>query len=92
MFQFPDQNLCTKYIHDLLGVTDSICNDNQKIDAVKQAWLFGHEHGLLTNEMYEFGIDLLKLEDESQEQLVEVQYLLVFHFIELKYLDLIFHK
>ncbi|XP_053606153.1 U3 small nucleolar RNA-associated protein 6 homolog [Plodia interpunctella] len=72
LLKFPDQNLCTKYIHDLLGVTDSICNDNQKIDAVKQAWLFGHEHGLLTNEMYEFGIDLLKLEDESQEQLVEI--------------------
>lgn len=72
-FQFPDKTLCTKYIHDLLGANDAVCTDSQKIKAVKHAWMFGHENGLLTNEMYAFGFDMLKLENEmSKDELLEV--------------------
>ncbi|XP_072947814.1 U3 small nucleolar RNA-associated protein 6 homolog [Epargyreus clarus] len=62
--KFPDEKLCTKYIHNLLSVNESLCTETQKIFAVKQAWNYGHENGLLSNEMYAFGISLLKLEDE----------------------------
>lgn len=41
--------------------------------AVKHAWMYGHESGLLTDEMYAFGIDMLKLEGEvTNEELMEV--------------------
>ncbi|XP_023945935.2 U3 small nucleolar RNA-associated protein 6 homolog [Bicyclus anynana] len=71
--QFPDAALCTKYIHGLLGVKDSVCSEIQKINTVKHAWNYGHENGLLTNEMYAFGISVLKLEDEmTKDELTEI--------------------
>lgn len=61
------------YIHGLLGLKDDLCTDLQKICAVKQAWFFSHENGLLSNDMYVFGIKMLKLEGEITEtQLTEV--------------------
>ncbi|VVC96344.1 unnamed protein product, partial [Leptidea sinapis] len=62
--QFPDEKLCTEYIHKLLGLNDSICTDLQKIAVVKRAWEHGHANGLLTNDMYSFGFTFLRLEDE----------------------------
>ncbi|XP_026762558.2 U3 small nucleolar RNA-associated protein 6 homolog [Galleria mellonella] len=71
--RFPDEKLCTKYIHELLGVQERICSDYQKIRAVKQAWLFAHDNGLLTNDLYAFGISMLKLENEiSNSDLMEI--------------------
>ncbi|CAG4950700.1 unnamed protein product [Colias eurytheme] len=71
--QFPDEKLCTKYIHGLLGLNNNICTDLQKITAVKQAWMYGHENGLLSNDMYAFGISLLKLEGEiSSDEFVQI--------------------
>ncbi|XP_026732506.1 U3 small nucleolar RNA-associated protein 6 homolog [Trichoplusia ni] len=71
--KFSDASLCTKYIHDLLGVSESVCNDKQKISAVKHAWMYGHGNGLLSNDMYSFGIKLLKLEGEtSNDELMEI--------------------
>ncbi|KPI91753.1 U3 small nucleolar RNA-associated protein 6-like [Papilio xuthus] len=61
--QFPDEKLCTKFIHGLLRINDTLCTDLQKIQVVKHAWMFGHENGVLSNEMYAFGIELLKLEN-----------------------------
>ncbi|OWR44253.1 u3 small nucleolar RNA-associated protein 6 [Danaus plexippus plexippus] len=73
LMQFPDENLSTMYIHGLLGLKDNLCTDLQKICAVKQAWFFSHENGLLSNDMYVFGIKMLKLEGEITEtQLTEV--------------------
>lgn len=47
--------------------------DLQKINAVKHAWMYGHENGLLSNEMYAFGIEILKLENKlSTEDFMEV--------------------
>ncbi|XP_045766401.1 U3 small nucleolar RNA-associated protein 6 homolog [Maniola jurtina] len=71
--RFPDENLCTKYIHGLLGIKDSVCTELQKISTVKHAWNYGHENGLLTNEMYAFGISMLKLQDEmTKDELTEI--------------------
>ncbi|KAI5645548.1 u3 small nucleolar RNA-associated protein 6 domain-containing protein [Phthorimaea operculella] len=71
--QFPDKNLCTKYIHGLLGADEAVCSDEQRISAVKHAWRFGHDNGLLTDDMYAFGIELLKLENEtSEEEFMEI--------------------
>ncbi|KAJ2944216.1 hypothetical protein O0L34_g18195 [Tuta absoluta] len=71
--QFPDKNLCTKYIHGLLGADEAICSDDQRIRAVKHAWQFGHDNGLLTDDMYAFGIEMLKLENETSEgELMEI--------------------
>ncbi|XP_068618280.1 U3 small nucleolar RNA-associated protein 6 homolog [Battus philenor] len=71
--QFPDENLCTHFIHGLLKINDTLCTDEQKIRAVKHAWMYGHENGLLSNEMYAFGIELLKLEDDlSTENFLEI--------------------
>lgn len=64
-FQFPDEKLCTKYIHTLLKLDDSICEDSQKISAVKHAWWSGYQSDLLTNDMFAFGIEMLKLEGEK---------------------------
>ncbi|CAH2242741.1 jg11899 [Pararge aegeria aegeria] len=70
---FPDETLCTKYIHGLLGIKDSLCSELQKISTVKHAWNYGHENGLLTSEMYAFGISMLKLEDEiAKDELTEI--------------------
>lgn len=71
-FQFIDKKLCSKFIHELLSVNESICTEIQKITAVKEAWMYGHENELLTDDMYEFGITLLKLENASDEELVKV--------------------
>ncbi|CAB3259655.1 unnamed protein product [Arctia plantaginis] len=60
--KFSDKNLCTRYIHELLGVNESVCSDLLKIQAVKNAWMYGHENGVLTDEMYAFGIKMYKLE------------------------------
>ncbi|KAF9411362.1 hypothetical protein HW555_009809 [Spodoptera exigua] len=71
--KFPDETLCTKYIHDLLGASETVCSDQQKISAVKHAWKYGYENGLLTNEMFAFGLEILKLENEtSDEELMEI--------------------
>ncbi|CAG5025073.1 unnamed protein product [Parnassius apollo] len=71
--QFPDEKLCTNYIHGLLKLNDTLCTDQQKINAVKHAWYYGHENGLLSNDMYAFGIEVLKLEDElSTEELMKI--------------------
>ncbi|KAJ0178448.1 hypothetical protein K1T71_006271 [Dendrolimus kikuchii] len=71
--QFPDEKLCTKYIHELLGVSENICTDYQKIRAVKHAWMYGHENALLTDDMYAFGIEMLILDNEkSNEELNEI--------------------
>lgn len=73
LLQFPDEKLCTKYIHELLNVDEKICSDYQKINAVKHAWTYGHEHGLLTDDMYTFGIEMLKTaNDVSNEELLEI--------------------
>ncbi|CAK1550599.1 unnamed protein product [Leptosia nina] len=69
--QFPDEKLCTQYIHHLLGLNDCICTENQKIHAVKQAWMYGHENGLLSNDMYAFGISFMKLEKEDYSQIID---------------------
>lgn len=45
-----------------------MCSDIQKIKAVKHAWMYGHENGLLTNDMYAFGLDMLKLENETSDE------------------------
>ncbi|KOB72321.1 U3 small nucleolar RNA-associated protein 6-like protein [Operophtera brumata] len=68
LIQFPDEKLCTKYIHTLLKLDDSICDDSQKISAVKQAWWSGYGSDLLTNEMFAFGIEMLKMEDEASNK------------------------
>uniref|UniRef100_A0A1E1WND8 U3 small nucleolar RNA-associated protein 6 N-terminal domain-containing protein n=1 Tax=Pectinophora gossypiella TaxID=13191 RepID=A0A1E1WND8_PECGO len=71
--RFPENNLCTKYIHGLLSVSESICTDVQKLNAVKHAWLNGHESGLLSEDMFAFGFEMLKLENEtSQDELMEI--------------------
>ncbi|XP_075978746.1 U3 small nucleolar RNA-associated protein 6 homolog [Anticarsia gemmatalis] len=71
--KFPEVKLCTKYIHELLGADESVCNDYQKINAVKHAWMYGHDNGLLSNDMYAFGIEMFKLENEmSSEELMEI--------------------
>lgn len=71
--QFPDEKLLTKYIHTLLGLDESVWEDEQKITAVKRAWQTGYKGGLLTEDMFAFGIKILKLEGEtSDEQLWEV--------------------
>ncbi|XP_059053862.1 U3 small nucleolar RNA-associated protein 6 homolog [Achroia grisella] len=71
--RFPDEKLCSRYIQDLLGVNERICSDYQKISAVKKAWLFAHENGLLTNDLYAFGIAFLKLDDKiSTVDLLEI--------------------
>ncbi|KAM3960767.1 U3 small nucleolar RNA-associated protein 6 homolog [Aphomia sociella] len=71
--RFPDEKLCTRYIRELLGVNERICSDVQKIRAVKQVWLYAHDSGLLTNDMYAFGIAMLKLENEiSTDELMEI--------------------
>ncbi|KAH9638990.1 hypothetical protein HF086_000916 [Spodoptera exigua] len=71
--KFPDETLCTKYIHDLLGASETVCSDQQKISAVKHAWKYGYENGLLTNDMFAFGLEILKLENEtSDEELMEI--------------------
>lgn len=68
-----DENLCTRFIHDLLGLSEDICSDQQKIKAVKHAWMYGHDNGLLSNDMYAFGIEMLKLENETTtDELLEV--------------------
>lgn len=73
VFQFPEESLCTKLIHNLLGASDSVCSGEQKVNAVKSAWLVGHEQGLLPDHMYPFGIQMLKLENElSSSELFEV--------------------
>ncbi|XP_047993663.1 U3 small nucleolar RNA-associated protein 6 homolog [Leguminivora glycinivorella] len=61
--RFPDEKLCSKFIHELLGLNENVCSENQKVTAIKDAWMFGHENGLLSDDMYAFGIELLKLED-----------------------------
>ncbi|KAJ8716271.1 hypothetical protein PYW08_013556 [Mythimna loreyi] len=66
--KFPDETLCTKYIHGLLGANDSVCSDYQKINAVKHAWMYAHENGLLSNDMFAFGIEILKLENETSDE------------------------
>ncbi|CAG9087109.1 unnamed protein product [Plutella xylostella] len=71
--RFPDESLCTKLIHNLLGASDSVCSGEQKVNAVKSAWLVGHEQGLLPDHMYPFGIQMLKLENElSSSELFEI--------------------
>jgi hypothetical protein len=46
----------------------------QKISAVKKAWYNCHESGLLSNDMFEFGIEMLKLENNiTDEKLLEVR-------------------
>ncbi|XP_028030528.1 U3 small nucleolar RNA-associated protein 6 homolog [Bombyx mandarina] len=70
---FMDENLCTRFIHDLLGMSEDICSDQQKIKAVKHAWMYGHDNGLLSNDMYVFGIEMLKLENETTtDELLEI--------------------
>ena len=40
---------------------------------MKHAWMYGHENGLLSNDMFAFGIEILKLEnDTSNEDLMQV--------------------
>ncbi|XP_041986309.1 U3 small nucleolar RNA-associated protein 6 homolog [Aricia agestis] len=70
--QIPDKKLLTKYIHGLLAVNNSLCSDLQQITAVKHAWYFGLENGLLDNDMYEFGFNMLKLDDLSNEELSKI--------------------
>ncbi|XP_030025221.2 U3 small nucleolar RNA-associated protein 6 homolog [Manduca sexta] len=71
--KFPEESLCTKYIHDLLGLSDNVCVESQKIEAVKHAWMYGHDNGLLSSDMYSFGIEMLKLENKmSENELVEM--------------------
>ncbi|KAL4713139.1 hypothetical protein ACJJTC_004525 [Scirpophaga incertulas] len=71
--RFPDIKLCTQFIHHLLGANESICTDSQKITAVKKAWYYGHENALLSEDMFKFGIDLLKAENKtSNENLLEL--------------------
>ncbi|XP_073947394.1 U3 small nucleolar RNA-associated protein 6 homolog [Choristoneura fumiferana] len=70
--RFTDKKLCSKFIHELLSLNESICTDIQKITAVKEAWMYGHENELLTDDMYEFGIKLLKLENVSNEELLKI--------------------
>lgn len=54
-------------------MNENICSDYQKIRAVKHAWMYGHENGLLTDDMYKFGIEMLKLDNEkTNEELLEV--------------------
>lgn len=65
--------MCTKYIHGALSLREGICTDLQKVAVVKRAWYYGHENGLLSKEMYTFGIQMLKLEDEiSKDEYTEV--------------------
>lgn len=71
--KFPDQSLCTTYIHELLGVNENVCSEYQKISAVKHAWKYGHNNGLLSNDMYAFGIEMFKLLNEmTNEEMMEV--------------------
>lgn len=73
LLKFPDEKLFTKYIHTLLGVNESSCSERQKIEAVRQAWMFGHEHGLLSEYMYDFGIEMLKIEAEiTDDELLKI--------------------
>ncbi|KAL0872125.1 hypothetical protein ABMA27_004545 [Loxostege sticticalis] len=66
--QFSDESLCSKFIHGLLGASESVCSDSQKIWAVKDAWSFGLENEVLSSEMFEFGFEVLKLENTKSEQ------------------------
>ncbi|XP_063828068.1 U3 small nucleolar RNA-associated protein 6 homolog [Ostrinia nubilalis] len=71
--QFSDESLCTKFLHGLLGASESVCSDSQKIWAVKDAWLFGLENDVLNSEMFEFGFEVLKLENtKSEKELLEI--------------------
>lgn len=71
--QIPDEKMCTKYIHGALSLREGICTDLQKVAVVKRAWYYGHENGLLSKEMYTFGIQMLKLEDEiSKDEYTEI--------------------
>lgn len=71
--KFPDEALCTKYIHELLGANENVCRDHQRIKAVKHAWNYGNENGLLSNDMFAFGIEILKLENEtSNDELMQI--------------------
>lgn len=45
-----------------------MCSDSQKIWAVKDAWSFGLENEVLSSEMFEFGFEVLKLENTKSEQ------------------------
>ncbi|CAG9793729.1 unnamed protein product [Diatraea saccharalis] len=65
--QFPDEKLCTQYIHKLLGVNEAICTNLQKISAVKEAWYYGHDNGLLSTDIFAFGIEVLKMENEISD-------------------------
>ncbi|CAH0398639.1 unnamed protein product [Chilo suppressalis] len=71
--KFPDEKLCTQYIHGLLGANETACTDLQKISAVKEAWYYGHDNGILSTEIFAFGIEILKMENEiSDEKLSEL--------------------
>lgn len=73
--QFSDKNLCTRFIHELLGVNESVCGDLLKIQVVKNAWMFGHEHGVLTDDMYAFGLKMFKLEQgQDFENTIKVRF------------------
>lgn len=64
-------------------MNDTLCTDLQKIRIVKQAWMFGHENGVLSNDMYAFGIELLKFENTlSTEDFKQVyKFFLIIHFV-----------
>ncbi|XP_046968618.1 U3 small nucleolar RNA-associated protein 6 homolog [Vanessa cardui] len=71
--QFPDEKLCTKYIYGAISVRDGLCTELQKINIVKRAWYYGHDNGLLTKEMYTFGVKMLKMENEiSKDEYTEI--------------------
>lgn len=72
-FQFPDEKMCTKYIHELLSLSEHDCTGLQNITAVKQAWMFGHDHGLLSEFMYSFGIEIFKTENKmTTDEILQV--------------------